>query len=318
MMTKAEWHELSRRNGMVTIPKHTNVIEDSAMSWSRAEVVLLHDNIESIGKDAFYMANIKHIKIPEKVKVYAGAFNKSQLEEVEIKSEIISKSVFADCQQLKSVKLECTKEIKEFAFQKSGIESIYIPNSVVRIEDKVFAGCPNLKEVHLPEGLNKIGNQLFNQCDNLKTVNIPDTIERIGMKAFAGTAIEQFIMPDSVTKIGNRVFYNCKDLKRIKISKNLQIFPFDFLENCTCLEEIEMDNKFLLSISVYSWIPTTIQSLKIGDFYIVNKTGVWQVDYERSKKSVMQDYFDSIDAIAQNSSIGFVLNVIKNYIQICK
>ncbi|MBR1915496.1 MAG: leucine-rich repeat domain-containing protein [Alphaproteobacteria bacterium] len=87
-----------------------------------------------------------------------------------------------------SVSVTGVKNIGEFAFVYSTVESASISDSVT-----------------------SIGANAMNSCYNLQNVNIPDSVTSIGERAFAwspfyGTIISDFVIPESVTSIGKEAF----------------------------------------------------------------------------------------------------------------
>lgn len=95
------------------------------------------------------------------------------------------------------------EDIGEYAFQKTSISSIVIPQYVSSIgtgafknckklesvclskrlsiiRSYLFEGCSLLSELDIPYGVTSIGDWVFRGCRKLKNVRIPDTIGRIG------------------------------------------------------------------------------------------------------------------------------------------
>jgi hypothetical protein len=84
-------------------------------------------------------------------------------------TEAIGMSAFADCTNLKEVKLPSTlREIGLYAFAGSGIEHLVIPEGVEKIGGCAFEDCKNLKEVKLPSTLEEIGLYAFEGCENIE------------------------------------------------------------------------------------------------------------------------------------------------------
>ena len=104
-----------------------------------------------------------------------------------------------------------------------------IPESVEKIDDKTFQGCPNLqsidikaplkslpdffafecpnlKSVSLPEGLEEIGCLAFVYCSSLKKLSLPSTVKNIKYAAFAETGLESVSLPDGIEHVGEFCF----------------------------------------------------------------------------------------------------------------
>ena len=65
--------------------------------------------------------------------------------------------------------------------------------NIVRIPDRMFEGCTNLKKVELHEKLETIGDCAFFGCNSLDFIMIPDSVKQIGQDAFTNTD-KQFII----------------------------------------------------------------------------------------------------------------------------
>lgn len=98
-------------------------------------------------------------------------------------------------------------EIEESAFEKSGILSIDIPDSVELIERYAFYDCKKLCRVKLPQMLKSIKYGTFYGCSSLKEIKIPINVAVINDDAFAGcTRLKKVQISDAVARFGYRVF----------------------------------------------------------------------------------------------------------------
>lgn len=72
------------------------------------------------------------------------------------------------------------------AFENSKyLNSVEMPNSVIRIEDEAFGICYNLKSVKLSDSLTTIGRDAFYLCENMKSISIPKSVKTIRDHAFS-------------------------------------------------------------------------------------------------------------------------------------
>jgi len=78
------------------------------------------------------------------------------------------------------------KRIGEYAFKKTEITSVTIPDSVAIIRSGAFEDCTNLKSVNLPNNLTLIFPTAFSDCSKLVNITIPDSTYKIGGYAFSG------------------------------------------------------------------------------------------------------------------------------------
>lgn len=71
------------------------------------------------------------------------------------------------------------------AFANSYVTSVYIPESVTKIEPGAFDTCTYLSKIYLSEGVTEIGHHAFNKCKNLTYVFLPDSMKKVGDSAFS-------------------------------------------------------------------------------------------------------------------------------------
>lgn len=104
------------------------------------------------------------------------------------------------------LKGKAVTEISEYAFYRyEEIESVSVPSSVKKINNRAFAKCPNLKKITI-SGVKNIGNGICNEDGSLEEVILEGNIERIGSGAFSDTALTSLYVPKTVTELGYYAF----------------------------------------------------------------------------------------------------------------
>ncbi len=93
------------------------------------------------------------------------------------------------------------------------VTSVTLPEGVVTLGEKCFAGCP-LVEMVLPESLRVIGDECFNDCP-LEAVRFGSDIERIGSRAFSN--LSQIEVNENLTYLGDRAFGD--NIRLLRISR---------------------------------------------------------------------------------------------------
>ena len=76
--------------------------------------------------------------------------------------------------------------IADSAFEKSYVQSITIPDSVISIGEYAFYECSQLTEIVIPDGVESIEPYVFYGCRNLTKVVIPGSVRSIKKMAFDG------------------------------------------------------------------------------------------------------------------------------------
>ena len=122
---------------------------------------------------------------------------------------------------------------------RSGPESIVIPDSVTKIGDDAFADCSGLQSITIPDSVTEIGDYAFNKCFALQSVTIPGSVTKIWNGAFCYcVSLKSVVIPDSVTEIGFGAFQHCSGLQSITIPDSVTKIKDDTFRACTHLRSI--------------------------------------------------------------------------------
>ena len=119
-------------------------------------------------------------------------------------------------------------------------KQVTVPGNYQAIDDAAFSGR-SVESISLPEGLIKIGERAFENCDKLLTVNIPSTVREIGRGAFSGCKLLKKVdLNDNIKRIRQSTFSNCESLSMITIPKSVQSFGKHAFLNCESITEIDI------------------------------------------------------------------------------
>ena len=101
----------------------------------------------------------------------------------------IGKEVFSHCHKLETIIIpETIVKIEDLAFcLASNLKKIDIPNNVISIGKAAFCNYVSLSEVKLSNNVTQILDYAFSDCKSLTSVNIPDSVKSIGYRAFASS-----------------------------------------------------------------------------------------------------------------------------------
>lgn len=198
--------------------------ERSFMNCRSLESIPISQNIKSLGDQCFCSCKrYKKIIIPSSIthigkNVFAG------IDEPEItchsaKYIISDYTLYShDYKMLISTWKVCNqyvvrpevRTIGAYAFANGQYSNIYIPDTVLSIEDHAFAYCRELESIRLPNGISTITASLFMYCIKLRSVIIPDSVMTIEGWAFHGCkGVDEFILPSGLCKLGRCAFQEC-------------------------------------------------------------------------------------------------------------
>ena len=128
----------------------------------------------------------------------------------------------------------------------TGLVSITMPDSVVKIGDHIFVGCNSLASIAIHPDNPAYASEngvLFNR-DKTELIAypagrqgdyaIPDTVVKIGFMAFQDCCfLSSIVIPDSVKEIGELAFWNCSCLTSVKIPDSVvKIETMAFATGC--------------------------------------------------------------------------------------
>lgn len=93
------------------------------------------------------------------------------------------------------------------------IPSNYKKDPVTMIGHSAFSYSSTLESVIIPDSVIKISSDAFRGCYNLKSITIPDSVTAIDFRAFDSCySLTNIVIPESVTKIEANAFDNCDSL----------------------------------------------------------------------------------------------------------
>lgn len=152
------------------------------------------------------------------------------------------------------------KKIGGYAFQRTSLTSVNIPDNVETIEDNAFGRAKQLQEVHLPDSLTSLGEGAFEYCKSLHSVKIPAKIKEIpGYALRYCNSLQSVELHDSITSIGYEAFGN-SDLREITLPKSTTWVGGNAFKENTNLSKVTL-NEGLINIGDYAFQNTAIDTL---------------------------------------------------------
>lgn len=133
------------------------------------------------------------------------------------------------------------KILDESAFQGAELTSVVMPDSLSKVGNFTFYGCPYLTSVTFGNGLKETSYQMFRECSNLKDINFGNKLQSLDAHTFAYcTSLISVKLPSTIKEIGNGCFGECYELTTFE-SKALKYVPYSSFWNCHKLKNVVLN-----------------------------------------------------------------------------
>ena len=230
----------------------TKIKENAFKGNTTLKSIIVGDNIENIGGNAFQGSSIITASINTSTSGNYIFWNARSLEKVVIGKNVtkLGMAIFLNCNNLNDLTILTEKaDINNGILGSAGsLKEVKTneENSKYMVEDGILFSKDGSKIYAYPIGkvgntyifssnVNEIGDSAF-AFSNLKAIDIPSTVEKVGSNAFQSTGIttanidaskieyyifwnsislEKVVIGKNVTKLGGSVFLNCSNLKSI-------------------------------------------------------------------------------------------------------
>lgn len=221
--------------------------QESLYSLSPSGDVVIEGRVEEVGGNAFDSCNIKSIKYGKLTHLDQSMIPSSAIE-IELPSTL--------------------KVIEERTFFSVNIKRIFIPKSVMVIEDEAFHCSDGLEEVVIEEGsqLTTIGSYAFSKMNPGKSlkINLPDTVTSIADNAFHNAGLKDLYIGAKMQSI-NWI----KELEYIQsITVSEENTKYRSVGNCL----IDKKTKALIKGCTSSVIPDDGSVVSISESAFVGKS----------------------------------------------
>lgn len=196
-----------------------------------------------------------NVKIASGVKVVKeSAFEDCRLiDSIEMPDTVVTieDEAFTNCESLKRVIWSSNLEsIGMFAFFKSGVEIVDLPDSVKFIGISAFNSCDYLEKVVIPNKIKKLEFGTFLHCVRLADIELGNNLEEIDGNCFETCVnLKEINLPNSLLVIGENAFNGCCRLEKLFIPKDVEIIGEGAFSACDLLRQVIVDenNKYYTS-----------------------------------------------------------------------
>ena len=144
-------------------------------------------------------------------------------------------------------------------FSGAEMKTLYIPDTVTKIDGGAFANCRNLENIFISDKnknfiitdnlvLSADGKRVISYYGNKSEVIIPDGVTEIDRQAFMFTDITSVKLPEGLEIIGDEAFRLCSVLSSVQFPDTLTLISEDAFEGCRELTEISLKSDGILKI----------------------------------------------------------------------
>ena len=315
----------------LTIPQNVTSISNSTFEGCNSLTsVTIPESVTSIGYYAFWdCSNLTAVTIPESVTyiapyAFAGTPWYENLVENQLDGLIyLGRIAYAYKGEIPEgteiVIKEGTVMINDGLFyERSGMSSVTIPNSVTSIGEGAFYGCTGLTSITIPESVTTIGYIAFCGCTGMNSITIPSSVNSFGYEAFRGCS-NLASLNICCENVGPFAFEGCGSLQTLTFGEHVKSIDDGAFRNCIGLKDICCYAVETLKVSEYAFYGVKVDSVLLGvpenaieqykahpiwgQFLIDNVTGVNLIPdlYNDSEKEKGKNNYYDLNGRQQNT-----------------
>ena len=146
-------------------------------------------------------------------------------------------------------------------YESSNLKSVDITENVTTIGNYAFAKTA-LTEITIPDWISNLGEFVFSACPNLKSAVVGTGIRTISIGTFANcTSLEEIAFKGEITDFERESFYNCSSLTSITLPKGLTTVNSSAFTYC--------ENLIAYYVSdIYSWLNVKFEAYSQHSYYL--------------------------------------------------
>ena len=202
-------------------------------------------NIRKIGDDAFYSCE----------KLSSVTWNH--------KCDVIPDFCFLGCSNLTQFDFSDIKKIGQYAFEKSGLQKVFLPENIKIIEIGTFRECSGLRSVTWNCTCDVIPNFCFAVCSNLTNFDFSG-IKKIGKYAFKESGLQEVWLSESIKNIEEGTFKECSGLRSVTWNCTCDVIPALCFAVCSNLTQFDLSGIKKVGTSAFEKSGLTSVTLSKG------------------------------------------------------
>ena len=211
-------------------------------------------NIRKIGDEAFYSCE----------KLSSVTWNH--------KCDVIPDFCFLGCSNLTQFDFSDIKKIGQYAFEKSGLQKVFLPENIKIIEIGTFRECSGLRSVTWNCTCDVIPALCFYMCPNLTNFDF-SSIKKVGQYAFRESGLQEVCLPKNIEILECGTFSRCNGLRSVTWNCTCDVIPNFCFAVCSNLTNFDFSG--IKKIGKYAfkesglqevWLSESIKNIEEGTF----------------------------------------------------
>lgn len=201
-----------------------------------------------------------------------------------VNNRIIASQAFYQDGNLTEYQIEDgIEEIGEFAFARSALTSIEIPEGVTTISYGAFYHCDSLNDVTIPTSVTRIEPYAFDKTpwvENTQTATYPFLIVGDGILIAYDGSESVVNIPGGVKQIGPQVFKDHMGITAVNIPDSVEVICEEAFMGCKNLKTVNGGNQLIRVEDRAFWdcplstvrIPASVQEIGLGAYKLLGGT----------------------------------------------
>ena len=223
--------------------------------------------VTAIGAKAFRSTSITDIKIGANIrKIGDEAFYSCEkLSSVtwNCKCDVIPDFCFFGCLNLINFDFSGIEKIGKYAFEKSGLQKVFLPENIKIIEKGTFRECSGLKSVTWNCTCDVIPANCFFECSNLTHFDF-SVITKIEEYSFSRSGLQEVSFPENIKIIEEGAFRECSGLRSVTWNCTCDVIPALCFAVCSNLTQFALSGIKKVGTSAFEKSGLTSVTLSKG------------------------------------------------------
>lgn len=223
--------------------------------------------VVAIGARAFRLTSIVDIRIGGNIRrIEDEAFSHcDKLISVKwnCKCNAIPAYCFYGCTNLKHFDFSEIKKVERYAFMKSGLQEVCLPENIEVVEEETFRECSGLRTVTWNCTCDVIPALCFYMCPNLTNFDF-SSIKKVGQYAFVESGLQEVCLPKNIEILEDGTFSRCNGLRSVTWNCTCDVIPNFCFAVCSNLTQFALSGIKKVGTSAFEKSGLTSVTLSKG------------------------------------------------------